>query len=91
MKTKNKRKSFRHICNLIGDVTGESFDQEKYFPVRVIDESETGMRITSRKPLDSSELLTVTVSSRSGGESFPAEFVWMHKDNGMYVAGLKKI
>jgi len=87
----DKREFARRKCkkpaNLICE--GDPCGDEKYLSVQVVDESETGFKITSRNKVDVSDLLTISFYTDEKQETFPAEFIWMHKGGKTYMIGLK--
>lgn len=93
MKKNDKRQSQRHKCKKIADLIceGDECGEEKYMSIKVIDQSETGMCISSSAPIDVSSFLTVSFNVEDHKETYPAEFVWTHKDEKQYLTGLKKV
>lgn len=93
MKKNEKRDSVRKKCkqpaNLICE--NDTCGDETYQCIEVVDQSETGLCITSPAPIDVSGFLTVSIPSNDKNETYPAEFVWTHRDKKNFMAGLKKV
>ena len=88
-----KRQFPRHKCKKLASLICEkdNLDDTQYMSVWIVDQSADGMCISSPDQIDTEAFLTVNAESDASNESYPAEFVWMHKDKKVYRAGLKKI